>query len=138
SLDRRPRQDDAIDFLAFEQLRGMRYRKPGLAGAGGTEAEHELMTLQGADVGILRGGARPHRALGQIDGLEGRFRRFRVVFEQRTLRDHRADRASDFTLRHILSLYGMSVERFEPPAPGVAAVTRAGDGDVIAAGVDDD
>ena len=61
-LDRGPRQDDAIDFLAFEQLRGMRHRKPGLAGAGRADAEHHLVALQRADIGILRGRARAHRA----------------------------------------------------------------------------
>lgn len=55
---RRARQDDLVDFLALEQLRGMGNREPGLAGAGGADAEHQLMALQGADVGILCGGAR--------------------------------------------------------------------------------
>ena len=40
-FDRRPRQDDAVDFLALEQLHGMRDREPGLAGAGRAGAEHQ-------------------------------------------------------------------------------------------------
>ena len=40
-FDRRPRQDDAVDFLAFEQLHGMGDREPGLAGAGGAGREHQ-------------------------------------------------------------------------------------------------
>jgi hypothetical protein len=137
-LDRRPRQDDAIDFLAFEQLRGMRHRKPGLAGAGGADAEHHLAALQRTDVGILRGGARPHRTLAQIDGLERGLGGLGIELEQRALREHGADRAFDFALREVMSLHGLGIERFQHAPRGVAAVARAGDGDVVAAGIDDD
>jgi hypothetical protein len=137
-FDRRPRQDDAIDFLAFEQLRGMRHRKPGLAGAGGTDAEHHLVPLQRANIGILRGGACPHRTLAQIDGLECGLGRLGVIFEQRALRDHGADRALDVALREIVALRGLRIECLQHPPRGVAAVARAGDRDVIAAGVHDD
>src|SRR4029450_548105 len=75
------RQDAAIDFLASEPLRRIGDRKPGLAGAGGSDAEHQLVALQRADIGILRSGARAHWALAQVDGLELRLRRLGVVFE---------------------------------------------------------
>ena len=71
-LDRGPRQDDAIDFLAFEQLRSVCHRQPGLAGAGRADAEYQLVAFQRANIGVLGGGARPHRPLAQIDGLERR------------------------------------------------------------------
>ena len=37
-----------------------------------------------------------------------------------------------------MTLDGLRIERLQHPTGGVAAVARAGDGDVIAAGVDDD
>ena len=69
---RRARQDDAVDLLALEHLHRVRDREPGLAGAGGAGAEHQRVALQGADIGVLRGGARAHRTLAQVDLLEGR------------------------------------------------------------------
>src|SRR5215218_2770500 len=135
---RRTGQDDLVDFLALEQLRGMRDREPGLAGAGGADAEHQLVALQRADVGILRRRARTHRALAQIDAVEGGFGRLGVELEQRALRDHGTDRALDLALVEILSLHGLGVERLQHPARGIAAVARAADGDVAALGIDDD
>ena len=137
-FDRGPRQDDAIDFLALEQLRGMRHRKPGLAGAGGADAEHHFVALQRADVGILRGGARPHRTLAQIDGLERGLGGLGIELEQRALRDHGADRAFDFALREIVALHRLRIERLQHAPRGVAAVARSCDGDVVAARIDDD
>ncbi|MGY4354918.1 hypothetical protein ACVW0J_001411 [Bradyrhizobium sp. i1.7.7] len=113
-------------------------REPGLAGAGGADAEHQLVALQRADVGILRGSACAHRALAQIDAVEGGFGRFGVEFEQRALCDHGADRAFDFALVEILPLHGLRVECLQHAARGVAAVARAADGDVVALGVDHD
>ncbi len=95
------------------------------------------MALQRADIGILRGGARPHRALAQVDFLELRFPGFGVELEQRALRDHRADRAFDVALGEVLSFHGLLIEHFKHAPRGVAAVARTCDGDVIAAGVGD-
>ena len=61
-----------------------------------------------------------------------------VEFEQRALRDHGADRALDVALRQILALHRLRIERFQHAPRGVAAVARSGDGDVVAAGIDDD
>ena len=97
-----------------------------------------LMALQRADIGILRGGARPHRTLAQIDGLERGLGGLGVEFEQRALRDHGADRAFDFALREVVALHGLRIERLQHAPRGVAAVARAGDGDVVAARIDDD
>ncbi len=132
-LDRGTRQDDAIDFLALEQLRGLRDREPGLAGAGRTDAEHQFVALEGADVGILRGGPRPHRPLAQVDGLERGFDGLGVEFEQRALGDHGANRAFDVTLGQFLSLCRLHIQRFQHLPRSIAAVARTGDGDVIAA-----
>lgn len=134
-FDRGPGQDDAIDFLALEQLRGLRHREPGLAGAGGSDAEHQLVLLQRADVGILCGGARPHRALAQVDGFERRFRRFGIEFEQRALGDHGADRAFDLTLREVMALSRLGVQRLQHAPRRIAAVAGSGDADVVAPGI---
>jgi len=124
-----------VDFLAFEQLRGMRHREPGLAGAGGADAEHQFMALERADIGILRRGASPHRSLAQVDGLERGFDRLGVEFEQRALRDHGADRALDVALRQIVPLRRLRIQRLQHAPYRIAAVARSGDGDVIAAGI---
>ena len=64
--------------------------------------------------------------------------RLGVEFEQRALRDHGADRAFDFALRQIVALRRLRIQRLQHAPRGVAAVARAGDGDVVAAGIDDD
>src|SRR5262249_58709991 len=68
-LDRRSRQDDAVDLLALEQLYRVRDGKPGLSGTRRSGAEDQRMPPQRTDIGVLRGGARTHRALAQIDLL---------------------------------------------------------------------
>ena len=93
----RPRQDTAVDFLALEHLYGLRDRQPGLAGAGRSGAEHQRVAFERANIAVLRGGARPHRTLAQIDFLEGRSRARRIVVEQRALRDRLPDGAFDVT-----------------------------------------
>ena len=121
-----PRQDDAIDFLAFEQLRSMRHRKPGLAGAGRADAEHQLVAFERAYVGVLRGGTCPHRALAQIDGLECGLGGLGVEFEQRSLCDHCTDGAFDVALRQIVPLHRLCVQSLQHAARGIAAVASAG------------
>ncbi len=113
-------------------------RQPGLAGAGGADAEHQFVALQCTDVGILRGRACPHRTLAQVDGLERGLGGLGVEFEQRALRDHGADRALDFALREIVALQRLCIERLQHAPCGIAAVAGARDGDVVAARVDDD
>ena len=49
-----------------------------------------------------------------------------------------ADRAFDLALREVMPLHGLCIERLQHAPRGVAAVAGAGDGDVVAAGVDDD
>ncbi len=61
-----------------------------------------------------------------------------VELEQRALRQHGADRAFDFALREVVSLHRLCIERFQHAPRSVAAVAGAGDGDVVAAGIDDD
>ena len=61
-----------------------------------------------------------------------------VEFEQRALRDHGADRALDVALRQIVALRRLRIQRLQHAPRGVAAVARAGDGDVIAARIDHD
>ena len=52
-LDRRARQDDALDHAALEQHRRMGDGQIGLAGAGRADAEDQLGALQRAHIGVL-------------------------------------------------------------------------------------
>lgn len=111
----------------------MRYRQPGLAGAGRADAEHQLVALQRADVGVLRGGASPHRALAQVDRLErGGGGLLGVEFEQRALGDHGADRAFDVALHQIVAGDRLGIQRFQHAPCRIAALARSADGDVVA------
>ena len=137
-LDRRPRQDDAVDLLALEQLHRMRDREPGLAGAGGAGAEHQRMPPQRADIGVLRGRAGAHRALAQIDLLEARPRGRRIVVEQRALRDREPDRALDVAGDELVAALEPLVEALEHAARLLDGVARALERDLIAALLGDD
>ena len=94
-FDRRPRQDDAVDFLALEQRTACATASQVLPVPAGPVPNTSAWRLQRADIGVLRGGARAHRALAQIDLLEARRARRRIEVEQRALRDGQADRAFD-------------------------------------------
>src|SRR5262249_15149202 len=132
---RRPRQDDAIDFLALEQRDRIGDREPGLAGAGRTDPEHELVALQRADIGILPAGARTHRALAQIDLLEGRPRRRGIEIEQRALRDGETNRALDVALGDVVSALDLLVQAFEHAPRTLDRIARALHHHLVAAGV---
>ena len=99
----------------------------------GPDAEHELVALERADVGVLAGGARAHRALAQVDLLERRARRRRIEIEQRALRDREADRAFDVALREIVAALDLLVEAFEHALGALAAVARAFERHLVAA-----
>ncbi len=53
-LDGRPREDQALDDALLEQRDGMADREPGLAGAGGSFREDQLIALERAQIEILR------------------------------------------------------------------------------------
>ena len=67
-LDRRPRQDDALDLPGHQQVDRGGDREIGLAGAGRPEAEHQLAFAQRLDIGGL-----PRRARGDapLAGAKG-------------------------------------------------------------------
>src|SRR5262249_35966131 len=52
-FDCRPRQDDALDRTAQHHVDGGGDREIGLARAGGTEAEHQLLLAERTDIGGL-------------------------------------------------------------------------------------
>ena len=54
------------------------------------------------------------------------------------MRDHGADRPFDLALVEIVALRRLGIERLQHAPRGVAAVAGAGDGDVVAARIDDD
>src|SRR5262249_2747858 len=132
-LDRRPRENDTIDLLAFEQLHRVRDREPGFAGARRPGAEDQRVAAQRADIGVLRRGARPHGTLPQFDPLKSRPRGRRVIAEQRPLRDRQADRPFDVAGAQLVAALELLVESLEDPPRTLHAVARARQGDVIAA-----
>ena len=137
-FDRRPRQHDAVDLLALEQGDGVRDRKPRLAGAGRAGAEHQRVALERADIGILSGGARPHRTLAQIDLLERRPRGGGIDVEQRALRDRLAHRAFDIAGAQVVPALDLVLQHIEDAARLLDRVARPFKGDVIAALLGDD
>src|SRR5262245_59437974 len=107
--------------------------EPGLAGARRPGAEHESMAAERADIGVLRGGTRTHGTLAQVDLLEARLRRRRVVVEQRALRDRETDRALDVAGDELVAALELLVKAFEHAPRPLHAVARARERDVIAA-----
>ena len=67
-LDRRARQDDALDPPGHQQVDRGGDREIGLAGAGGSEAEHQLALAQRLDIGGLRRRARGDAPLAGAKG----------------------------------------------------------------------
>ena len=68
-----PRQDQAFDEALLEQRDRVADGEPCLAGAGRPFGKDQLVLLEGADIGVLRRGARPHgAALARGDLLERR------------------------------------------------------------------
>ena len=132
-LHRRPRQDDAVDLLALEQLHRVRDREPGLAGAGGAGAEHELVPPQRADIGVLRRRARAHQPLAQVDLVEARPRGRRIVVEQRALRDREPDRALDVAGGDFVAALEPLVEALQHAARLLDRVARAFERHLVAA-----
>ena len=128
-FDRRPRQDDAVDFLALEQLHGVGDREPGLAGAGRAGAEHQRMALERADIGVLRRRAGAHAALAQIDLLEALARGGGIEIEQRALRQREPDGALDVALHQFVAALEPLIETFEHAARLLAGFARAFEGD---------
>jgi hypothetical protein len=113
---RRPRQDDAVDFLALEHLHGVGDGEPGLAGAGRAGAEHQRVALEGADIAVLRRRAGPHRTLAQVDLLKRGSRACRVVVEQGALRDGLADGALDVALGQFMTALQVFVQPLQHAA----------------------
>ena len=137
-LDRRPRQHDAIDFLALEQLHGIGHRKPGLAGAGGAGREHQRVALERANIGVLRRGAGADAALAQIDLLEILPRRGGIEIEQRALRQREPDGAVDVALHQFVAALEPLIKALEHAARLIAGFARAFERDLIAARIGDD
>ena len=61
-LDRRPREDDAVDVLGLQRLHRHRHGQPALAGARRADAERDDVLADGVDVALLPARLRPHRA----------------------------------------------------------------------------
>ena len=70
-LDRRARQDDAVDVAALEQGGGIGDGEIGLAGAGRADAEGQLGAVEGAHIGVLHRRARHDGAPARGDLRHG-------------------------------------------------------------------
>ena len=68
-FDRRPRQDDAADLLGEQVADGLRHREIGLAGAGGADAEHDVVLLDGVEIAALVGRLRRDPRLAGLPQL---------------------------------------------------------------------
>src|SRR5215472_18766548 len=107
--------------------------EPGLAGPGRPGGKHQGVPLEGADIGVLRGGSRAHAPLAQIDFLKALPRRRWIEIEQRTLRQRKPDRAFDVTGHQIITALEPLVETFENATRLIASFTGAFDRHLIAA-----
>src|SRR5262249_15413217 len=124
-LDGWARENDAVYFLALEQLHSVGDGEPGLPGAGRPGAEHERPALERAQVSILPGRTRAHRALAQVDLFEIASRGLRIEIEQRALRDREANRAFDVAGGELGAALELVIEAFEHAPRLLAGFARA-------------
>ena len=134
-LDRGARQHQPLDQTLLEERDGMADRKPGLAGAGGTFGEHQLMLAQRSEIVILGGAAGANdAALARLDDAEALLRRV-VAGEQEPLIGALGDDALDVAFARRLTELHSLVEHLEHPARLLARLARTLDDDLIAVGV---
>src|SRR5271165_1093659 len=110
----------------------MSHREPSFARAGGPHTKHQRMAAQRANIRVLRGGARPHRTLAQVDLLEGHTLGRRLVVEQRALRYGKADRSLDIAGDKLVAMLEPVIQAFEHAPRLFHAVARSRDADVVA------
>src|SRR5262249_49497446 len=99
---------------------------------------HERPALERAQVSILPGRTRAHRALAQVDLFEIASRGLRIEIEQRALRDREANRAFDVAGGELGAALELVIEGFEHAPRLLAGFARALDRHLIAAGIGDD
>src|SRR2546430_2206500 len=128
-LDRRARQDDAVDLLCLERLHGQRHGEVALARPGRTDAERDRVLPDGIHVLLLARGLRPH-ALAAAQDLGGEHvRRALIGLEHLDAASHA------FAIEAVALLEEDHHLLEQPPDPlGLRGV--AGDGDLVAADVD--
>ena len=104
----------------------------------GPVREHQRVTLERADIGVLRRGAGADAALAQIDLFEILARGGGIEIEQRALRQRQPDGAVDIALHQFVAAFEPLIKAFEHAARLIAGFARAFDGDLIAARIGDD
>ena len=129
-LDRRAGEDDAVDLLGLQRLHGHGHRQPGLAGAGGADAERDDVLADGVDVALLAGrswggpcGPRAERSTSAVSTSDGRS----------SCADH-VDGAHDAGRLEALAPLEQQHQLLEQVPDLVGLV--AGDGDLVAPHVD--
>src|SRR5262249_16287491 len=124
-LDRRTRENDAIDLLALEQLHRVGDREPGFAGARRPAAQDHPVAARRGDRGVAAGGARGWGPWAGFAPLESRPRGRGVVAKQRPRRDPQADPPFDAAGAHLAPAFDLLVGPSEPPPRSLHAVARA-------------
>src|SRR5437764_998822 len=128
-LDRRARQDDAVDLLRLERLHGQRHGEVALARPGRTDAERDRVLPDGIHVLLLARGLRPH-ALAAAQDLGGEHvRRALIGLEH-------LDAASHAFAIEAVALLEEDHHLLEQPSDPLGLRRVAGDGDLVAADVD--
>ena len=142
-LDRRAGEDDPVDVAVDVHRRRRRHREVGLAGAGGADAEDELVAEEVAHVELLRRGARLDQLApgADLQGLAGEHvelahprldRRRRAAVRRRPEPDRRLDVAR----RHRAALLQPLVEAAQHLLGLLALRRRPVQRQMVAAAVD--
>src|SRR6185437_10645377 len=129
-LDRGARQHDALDRTTHHHVDGGGDGEIGLAGAGGPQAEDELMLAQRTDIGGLIGAPRRDAPLARADLIA--LAPERCAAAARAV-GGKADCGIDRRAIDVEAALQAIVERAERRARNVGARGRAGDGDAVAA-----
>src|SRR5262249_42770684 len=132
-LNRRPRKDDAVDFFSLKHLEGMCNGEPRFPGACGPGAEYQRVSLERADISILRGSAGTRRTLAQIDFFEGRPWGTGAEAKERALRTGLTDRPLDIALPEVAAAPELLVESLQYSSRLLAGTAGTFNGDMIAA-----
>ena len=113
-------------------------RKPGLSGAGGALGEDQFVFLQQAEIGVLRGVARPHAALARDQLLEADAGLAVIGREEAALLRGFLDRAVDVAGRHDRPSAHPVIEAFQHATGLLRCFGGAAHDDLIAVGMGDD
>ena len=125
-FDRGARQNDALDGAAHQHVDRHGDGEIGLAGAGRTQAEDQLMGAQRAQIGRLIGGAGADAALARAD-------LFRLAPLLMCLQAGAFQRRIDCRIVDFETALQALIKAGDGAARNIRALLRAGDGETVAA-----